>query len=100
MTAEDADGRPTRKMSKQATQAMQQARSIRQLIDHVDRNLAAENRPLLSAVQRDALTGLLTHNMNARVGRLATIAGQKLLPAVAGTASTANILPEPIRSWM
>ena len=75
---------------------MQQARSVRQLLDHVDSNLAAGHHPVLSTVQRDALTGLLSHNMSARVGRLATVAGQKLLPVLVGTANTENFMPQCI----
>ena len=67
MTEQGEDGNPTRKVSKPAAVAMQQARSIRQLLDHVDKNLTEAEHPVLSTVQRDALTGLLSHNMNARV---------------------------------
>ena len=96
MTEQGEDGNPTRKVSKPAVVAMQQARSIRHLLDHVDRNLTEARHPVLSNVQRDALTGLLSHNMNARVGRLATVAGQRLLPILVGTANTANFMPQPI----
>ncbi len=96
MTEQGEDGNPTRKVSKPAAVAMQQARSIRQLLDHVDKNLTEAEHPILSTVQRDALTGLLSHNMNARVGRLATVAGQRLLPVLVGTTNTANFMPQPI----
>ena len=96
MTEPGEDGKPTRKVSKPAAIAMQQARSIRQLLDHVDKNLADAQFPALTTVQRDALTGLLSHNMSARVGRLATVAGQRLLPLLVGTTSTANFMPQCI----
>ena len=96
MTEQGEDGNPTRKVSKPAAVAMQQARSVRQLLDHVDRNLEGGKYPILSTVQRDALTGLLSHNMSARVGRLATVAGQKLLPVLVGSANTANFMPQCI----
>ena len=96
MTEQGEDGNPTRKVSKAATIAMQQARAVRQLLDHVDKNLTEAQYPVMSTVQRDALTGLLSHNMNARVGRLATVAGQKLLPVLVGTTNTANFMPQSI----
>ena len=96
MTEPGEDGKPTRKVSKPAAIAMQQARSIRQLLDHVDKNLADAQFPALTTVQRDALTGLLSHNMSARVGRLATVAGQRLLHLLVGTTNTANYMPQCI----